>query len=189
MTKETTRRERVKIRQRKEIKDAALVLFSEKGFYNVSMHEIAVKADFAVGTLYKFFNNKENLYNALIIEESVRIQEALSKAIESPADEITILRQFVQAKGEVFCENAATARLYFLDQDIKNSMKGFLYRIAEIFETGIRAGRFQKIAEPYTLAVVLDNLCNAFLYLWLEHPEKHAYPKNSDVILNILLRE
>ena len=52
-----SRREREKLRHRKEMLDAALKLFSEKGFHNVSMHEIAQKAEFAIGTLYKFFKN------------------------------------------------------------------------------------------------------------------------------------
>ncbi|HAO20045.1 MAG TPA: TetR/AcrR family transcriptional regulator, partial [Desulfobacteraceae bacterium] len=48
---ELPRREREKLRQRREMLDAALKLFSEKGFHNVSMHEIARNAEFAIGTL------------------------------------------------------------------------------------------------------------------------------------------
>jgi len=61
-----SRREREKLRQRQEVLDVALGLFSEKGYHNVSMHEIAKAAEFAIGTLYKFFRNKEDLYRALI---------------------------------------------------------------------------------------------------------------------------
>ncbi len=114
-TKTISRRERQKIAQRSEMLAAALDLFSEKGYHNVSMHEIAAKAEFAIGTLYKFFSNKEDLYKALILEQSDRFHEALSKAIESPGDEIEKLRQYVQAKGEVFRDNAATIRLYFAE--------------------------------------------------------------------------
>ena len=201
MTKEPTRREREKLRQRREMMAAALDLFSEKGYHNVSMHEIAAKAEFAIGTLYKFFSNKEELYNALILELSDRFHKSLSEAIESPGDEIEKLRRYVQVKGEVFLDKAATIRLYFaetrwascnvmagVDQDIRKRREGFLERIAEIFESGIRAGRFQRIAEPYILAVALDSLCNAYLFLWLEYPEKHAYPENPDAILNILFK-
>ncbi len=196
-----SRRERQKISQRLEMLAAALELFSEKGYHNVSMHEIAAKAEFAIGTLYKFFSNKEDLYKALILEQSDRFYEAISKAIESPGNEIEKLRQYVQAKGEVFRDNAATIRLYFaetrgasfnimagLDQDIRNRREVFLERIAEIFESGIRAGRFHPIAEPYILSVALDSLCNAFLFLWLENPENHSYPEDPDAILNILFK-
>ena len=37
------RREREKLKQRQEMLAAALDLFSEKGYHNVSMHEIAEK--------------------------------------------------------------------------------------------------------------------------------------------------
>jgi len=64
-----SRREREKLRQRQEILDVALNLFSKKGYHNISMHEIAKEAEFAIGTLYKFFRNKEDLYQA--IEEEI----------------------------------------------------------------------------------------------------------------------
>ena len=66
------RRERERLRQREELLAAALELFSEKGFHNVSMHEIARKAEYSVGTLYRFFKDKEDLYKALIGRASCR---------------------------------------------------------------------------------------------------------------------
>jgi AcrR family transcriptional regulator len=198
-TKTISRRERQKITQRMEMLTAALELFSEKGYHNVSMLEIAAKAEFAIGTLYKFFSNKEDLYKALILELSDRFHASLSKAIESTGVEIEKLRRYVQTKGEVFRDKAATIRLYFaetrgasfnimagLDLDIRNRRERFLQQLAEIFESGIRSGRFHPIAEPYILAVALDSLCNAFLFLWLENPEKHSYPEDPDAILNII---
>ena len=96
------RREREKLRQRQDMLAAALELFSEKGYHNVSMHEIAQKAEFAIGTLYKFFKNKEDLYKALMVEQADKFQEALTKAIEEPDDEVEKLRNYVRTKGELF---------------------------------------------------------------------------------------
>ena len=62
------RREREKLRQRREMLAAALDLFSQKGYHNVSMQEIAEKAEFAIGTLYKFFQSKEDLYKTMVLE-------------------------------------------------------------------------------------------------------------------------
>ena len=94
---------------------AALELFSEKGYHNVSMHEIAQKAEFAIGTLYKFFKNKEDLYKALMLEQVDKFHEALTKAIEEPDDEIEKLRNYVRTKGELFRANASMIRLYFAE--------------------------------------------------------------------------
>lgn len=198
---ELPRREREKLRQRQEMLDAALKLFSEKGFHNVCMHEIAKNAEFAIGTLYKFFKNKEELYKALIIESSDRFHVALTKAVEEADDEIEKLRNYVTAKGSVFMENISFIRLYFaetrgasfnikagLDIEIRERYHRFMYTLALIFESGMKKKLFQKIAEPYDLAVVLDSLCNAYLSLWMEWPEEHPYPEDPDVILNILFK-
>ena len=81
-TRKFSRREREKLRQRQEVLDVALRLFSEKGYHSVSMHEIAKEAEFAIGTLYKFFRNKEDLYKALIMQLSDRFHGALTEVIE-----------------------------------------------------------------------------------------------------------
>ncbi len=196
-----SRREREKLRQRQEMLATALELFSEKGYHNVSMHEIAEKAEFAIGTLYKFFKNKEDLYKSLIKEQADRFHEVLTKAIEEGDDEIKKLRNYVKAKGSVFMENAPVIRLYFaetrgasfnikagLDSEIRERYERFLHTLALVFESGMKRKRFQKIAESYQLAVSLDSICNAFLFLWLEDPKSHPYPEDPDIILNIIFK-
>jgi len=113
--KKLSRRERERMTQRHEMLAAALELFSEKGYHNVSMHQIAEKAEFAIGTLYKFFNNKEDLYQALILEKFFKFHEALTRAIVEPDDELQKLRRYVQVKGEVFRANVSMIRLYFAE--------------------------------------------------------------------------
>ncbi len=196
-----SRRARENLRRREEMLAAALELFSEKGYHNVSMHEIAAKAEFAVGTLYKFFRNKEELYKSLIVELADRFHEALTSTIREADDEIEQLRNYVKAKREVFAENISVLRLYFaetrgasfnvkagLDREIRERYHRFMRSLASVFERGMRKGHFRRIAEPYYLAVALDSLCNSFLLLWLEAPEEHPFPENPDVILDILFR-
>jgi len=195
------RREREKLRQRQEVLAAALGLFSEKGYHNVSMHEIAEKAEFAIGTLYKFFKNKEDLYKALVLEQAEKFHDALTKAIEESDDEIEKLRNYVRAKGEIFRANVSMIRLYFaetqgasfnlmagLDHEIRERYRHFLQTLASVFESAMKRKRFKTIADPYYLAIALDSLTNAFLFLWLEAPEGHPYPEDPDTILNILFK-
>src|SRR5512147_2422262 len=99
------KREKRKAGQRQEMLETALALFSEKGYHNVSMHEIADHAEFAIGTLYKFFKNKEDLYKDLVLEQSEMFHDALMRAIEKPDDEVEKLRSFVRTKGELFRGN------------------------------------------------------------------------------------
>jgi AcrR family transcriptional regulator len=193
------RREREKLRQRQEMLDAALELFSEKGYHNVSMHEIARKSEFAIGTLYKFFKNKQDLYKALLLEKSNEFHEAITAAIDEPDEETEKLRNYVRAKGQLFRDNLSVVRLYFgetrgagfnimagLDREIRERYDHVLEALASVFRRGIKRKRFMRIADPYSLAVAIESLTNAFLFLWLEAPERHPYPEDPDTILNIL---
>ncbi len=195
------RREREKLAQRREMLAAALELFSKKGYANVSMQEIAEKSEFAMGTLYKFFKSKEDLYGALIMEQFNTFHAALTKAIEDPGDEIDKLRNYVKVKGEIFRANVPMIRLYFaetqgsrfnmmagLDSEIRKRVDDFMRSLAGIFERGMRRKRFLRIADPYHLAVALNSFTNAFLFLWLDDPDEHPYPEDPETILNLLFK-
>ena len=190
------RRERERIRQRHDMLAAALALFSERGYHNVSMQEIAEKAEFAVGTLYKFFKNKEDLYKALIAEQADRFHAILTEALAAEGNAVERLRGYVLAKGRIYMDNAACIRLYFaehrgasfnikagLDSEIRERCELVLRRLESVFTDGMESGLFRRTADPYHLALALDSLCNAFLFHWLEGQQ--PYPESPDILLNI----
>ena len=194
--KKLTRREREKQRQRRDMLDAAMKLFAEKGYHNTSMQEIAELAEFAVGTLYKFFKNKEEMYKALITEQADQFHVALTAALASSEDEIEQLRNYIQAKGETFMSNESFIRLYFaetrgasfnikagFDSELRDRHYQMQQRVATVFARGMEKGRFRRIAAPYHMAVAMDSLCNAFLINWLEG--RDSYPESPDTILNV----
>lgn len=196
-----SRREREKLRQRQEVLDVALRLFSEKGYHNVSMHEIAKEAEFAIGTLYKFFRNKEDLYKALIMQLSDRFHGALTEVIEGDAQEIEKLREYLRVKTELFRNNVAAIRLYFaetrgasfnamagVEREIRERHGNILLSLASIFEQGMNRKRFRRVAAPFHLAIALDSMATAFLFHWLEDPQGQPCPEEPDTILNILLK-
>jgi AcrR family transcriptional regulator len=195
----TSRRQREKERQRQEMLDAALILFTEKGYHNVKMHEIAEKAEFAIGTLYTFFRNKENLYKALMLQKSEEFNEAILKAIEGPEDEMEKLRSFITTKAELFQAHLPVIRLYFsealgesfdliadLNSELHKRRDRIMKVIESVFEKGIRKKRFRKIADPCSLAIALDGITTAFFFQWLENPERYPSPGDPDTILNII---
>jgi AcrR family transcriptional regulator len=62
-----TRKEREKLRKNQEIIEASIRVFSEKGFYEATMHDIANAVEMGVGTLYQYFKSKDDLYyNAIL---------------------------------------------------------------------------------------------------------------------------
>ncbi|MBM4795973.1 TetR/AcrR family transcriptional regulator [Streptomyces sioyaensis] len=77
----TGRRERKKARTRQALADAALRLFTERGFDNVGVREVAEAADVSLSTLFKHFPNKE----ALVFDLDADIESALVAAVRERA--------------------------------------------------------------------------------------------------------
>ena len=195
------RRERDKLRQRQEMLEVALDLFSQKGYHNVSMHEIAGKAEFAIGTLYKFFQNKEDLYKALVLEQCERFEDALVQAIDQPEDEVEKLRNYVRTKTDWFRRHLPFVRLFLaesrgvsfnlkagINEELRKRYYAFMEKIAAIFDQGIKKQRFNRIADPFRLAVALDSVLDASLLLWLDAPERYPYPEDPDIVLDIFIK-
>ena len=194
-----SRKERDYLRHRQEILQAALELFSQRGFHNVSMHEIATASEFAVGTLYKFFSNKEDLYRNLIIDVSNVFLSSLMSALATPGNELEKIRACVEAKIKVFMDNLDHVHLYLaetrgaifnikagLDSDIKVRYEDFLQKLANVFESGIKKRVFRKF-DPYLLAVAIDGISNALLFHHVEYPGAH--PFDADLIINIFFHQ
>ncbi|MDO9531807.1 MAG: TetR/AcrR family transcriptional regulator, partial [Deltaproteobacteria bacterium] len=150
---------------------------------------------------YKFFQNKEDLYKALVLEQCDKFEDAITRAIEQPGDEVEKLRNYVRTRGERFRSNLPFVRLFLaerrgasfnikagLDEEVRKRYYNFLERLATIFDRGIKNQRFKKIAAPYYLAAALDSVIDASLLLWLDAPDRHPYPEDPDTILNIFFR-
>ncbi len=201
MEQNLPRREREKLRQRQEMLAAALDLFSQKGYHNVSMQEIAERSEFAIGTLYKFFQNKEDLYKTIVLERLDDFEAAFGLVLEKSDNEIEKLRHYVRFRGERFRNNLPFVRLFLaesrgisfslkagLDNEVRQRYYDILKRIAAIFASGMANQRFKKIADPYYLAVALDSAIDASLLLWLDAPDAHPYPEDPDAILDIFFK-
>jgi AcrR family transcriptional regulator len=107
-----TRKDREKIRHRSEILNKALDLFSEKGFHNVSMQDIAARSEYAVGTLYNFFQSKEQLFGDLQNECAEKILNVLGSILDTDEPEEQKIRKFIISHSELAEENMKFIKLY-----------------------------------------------------------------------------
>jgi AcrR family transcriptional regulator len=200
MEKRLSRREREKERQRGEMLTAALDLFSERGYHGVSMHEIAKRAEFAIGTVYKFFKSKEDLYKVLMMETAAEYHALLEGALSREGDTLSVVMDYVRAKAGVFANSASALRLYVaetrgasfniragLDDDIRELYDEVVEGLASVLEKGVKDKVLKKL-DPYYMAVALEGLTNAFLFCWLKDPERHPYEKNVAMITELFLR-
>lgn len=64
------------------IMEAALKLFTERGFHGTSTAEISKEAGVATGTLFNYFPTKEDLINSLYFEVKGQLSQSMGKEIE-----------------------------------------------------------------------------------------------------------
>jgi AcrR family transcriptional regulator len=107
-----SRREREKNQHRQEVLDTALKLFSEKGFYNVSMQEIAEKSEFGIGTLYNYFESKEQLFTELMKAGIEKFQDFLVPILDSNEREDKKISEFIRSHIDLIESNIELIRLY-----------------------------------------------------------------------------
>ena len=80
-----SRKEREKEQRRKDIIDAAEKLFFEKGYDNVSMNDISKVVELSKATLYLYFENKEELFFAIVLR-GTRILNAMVREAVNAVD-------------------------------------------------------------------------------------------------------
>jgi AcrR family transcriptional regulator len=175
-----SQRAREKLNSRNKILATALELFSKKGYRNVSMFEIATKAEFRIGTLYNFFNNKEEIFRALVFGKARELFGAVDEVLSEEGDVRNIIKEFIATEAKFFVYNLAILRLYFtevegtnfnfttgFDQELRDIDNKMIEKLALTIEKGIRANVFRN-TNSYQLALTLRGLMSAFLFCCLK---------------------
>jgi AcrR family transcriptional regulator len=70
------KRQQNRILRERRILDAALTIFSEKGYVGASMDEIAAEAGLTKPTLYQYFPSKDELFTAMMTQERDHMLES-----------------------------------------------------------------------------------------------------------------
>ena len=100
-----TRKEREKLRKNQEIIEASIKVFSEKGFYEATMHDIANAVEMGVGTLYQYFKSKDDLYYNAILYKLNEFHDFYEEKIRDKTTFLDILSAMITAWIEYFGTN------------------------------------------------------------------------------------
>ena len=122
------------------ILNAALTLFSEKGYEGVGVQEICTASNITKPTLYYYFSSKSGLLCAIIENFGKKLSEGLEKAAEYKRDFTKGLSDLLVAEIMAAEENPAFFRLHSsLASSSEESEGGKIYRdfsekIEKLFE-------------------------------------------------------
>lgn len=170
-----TRKEREYEQRRNEIREVAEAVFAERGFVSTTMEEIARRAEFSVGSLYKFFKNKDDLYVDILTARADEMEPVIYEALENGCGPLEKIRALMTARLELFWKYPRFFRLYFHQTmgTVTDIRAGFTPEILEryeqllsviegIFEEGIKSGQFKGVA-PKTLTQIFEGIIRSYL--------------------------
>ena len=154
---------------------AAKNVFARRGFHATTIADIAKQAGLAYGSVYWYFDSKDELFHALMaVEEGAlrnHVAAAMARLSENAGEEAQ-LRTAVRATLEFFEADKATVKLllrdaYALGDRFEKHLGGIYERFIDDIETFIVAAqeRGQVVAAParmvaYTLAALVGQLAH-----------------------------
>jgi AcrR family transcriptional regulator len=155
----TERREREKLRRRQDILETARGLFFQKGFRDTTIDDIAHATELARGTIYLYFESKEEIYAAALEEGLDLLDRLIHDSFNPDLDPLTNVLAGHDAFMRFHDEYPHYYHILTLDRmqiidvipaDLKNridakmdAMSGW---IAKNLEDGIRKGVFRPMA-------------------------------------------
>ncbi|BBZ14005.1 TetR/AcrR family transcriptional regulator [Mycobacterium branderi] len=158
--------------RRDEIMAAAKKVFARKGFHATTIADIAKEAGLAYGSVYWYFDSKDELFHALMAVEEQALRACVLGAVSAPADGAEPFRTAVQATLEFFEADKATVKLLFRDayalgDRFEKHLGGIYERFIDDIETFIvnAQHRGEVVAAPprmvaYTLAALIGQLAH-----------------------------
>lgn len=177
--------------------EAATERFGENGYSETTMESIAGEAGVSKGTLYYYFDSKEELFLELLLnwlEEFERLWED-GDFEDSPVEELIHLHtamiktvEETASLGRLMLEFWANAsRKKKLEKILNETLKEYRTKTAEIIQKGKEEGIFQDVnswAASSALVAAYDGLW----FHWLLDPEAFALKEAGDELVVNFIR-
>jgi AcrR family transcriptional regulator len=181
-----------KNQKRKDILTSAKILFTEKGFHNTKMEEIAAGAGVGKGTLYEYFKNKQDIFDEFCIENVSLMRQGIE---EISNKDITfkekLIEMFNKKEKSLEFENATIEGILshkniISDKVVKTMMKLIddVYKIlTKIIDQGKDEGVVDNNIPSEMIACALIGTMGEYCRLRLSKENK--WSENYEIIFNL----
>ncbi|MCJ7813281.1 TetR/AcrR family transcriptional regulator [bacterium] len=185
--------------RKKDILEEAAKLFSEKGYHEVKVDEIAEKVGLSKGTIYLYFENKEAIFYSIIIEKTDLLESQLDSAIQIQQPFIQSLERFIYTFLTFFKENESffkithSEKIHLSDEGhdrVKEyGMKAF-QKYFQLMVKLIKLGQKEKLIrkrDPDVFGKTLRGLLNSFTFHRIFWGSPYSTEEETNQIVDIFL--
>ena len=181
--------------KREKILSVAVNEFAYNGFNNANINTIAKKAEVSVGSLYKYFDTKTDLFLTSVNYALQNLEIIMETIVESQEDVMIKLEKLVRVAIEFSRSNSVLIKLY--NEVTSESNAEVVKKIAEHVESitsqaykkaiidGQVAGEIRSDIDPGMAAFFVDNLLMniQFSYACDYYCERYKIYAGEDVFL------
>ena len=161
-----TRKERDRRLREEDFLNAAEKLFSERGFHDTSMEDVASEAQYATGTIYRYFASKMDLYQHLLIRRGRIYFHETHALIEQATGPVEKLRAAIRGKVDFFFAHREFLKIYCSEiagqsgcsgppQELQQEVEQSRAQLRNILATGMEQGLFRELNVETTLAAFI----------------------------------
>ncbi|MFD2630433.1 TetR/AcrR family transcriptional regulator [Oceanobacillus kapialis] len=147
--------------KQKDILDAAVTLFAERGYDGTTVPMIAEKAMVGAGTIYRYFANKEFLVNELYTNSVQQLSEVIISDFPKTATThvqfthiYTRLFDFARNNVEVFVFINSHEDGHYLNEKSKKTFSEFLDFITGVIEAGKEKHEIRSLPSEALISIV-----------------------------------
>jgi len=191
------RRQAAKGRTRQKVLDAARTLFAERGYEPATIRDIAKGAGMSTGAVFANFQDKAELFEAVLSDDLTKLAEALKAAAASEGSVQTRLLAALSAGYHGSLEQlplvqAVIARSWFqpvaAEMRTRAAIKPLISVVTDTLQAGIREGELRQDTDVHLLSdlvyeAFLSNYRRAAYDGWAMDKLTSRMAKQIDVIL------
>ena len=183
------------VSKRNAIIEAAIEIFSQKGFHRTKISDIAEQANVADGTVYLYFCNKDDLLMQAFDEVMQKLLEHLRAVQKHNTSPIEKLHQAIRIQIELLIENPRLGR--FLVIEMRQTpefyekypqyqpLKEYLGLIESFCRAAIKKGEIRNVNISALLSIIYGTI-DFVITRWLLLNEKCDLEHMYNEIVNIL---
>ena len=188
----------VKELRENQIKEAALQLFSEKGFYGTTITGIAEAAGLGKGTIYWYWKSKEELAFSLVEDMLSAFLELIEAASDEGGGFWERFSKLVKGVADLYVVKKEHCRLlwkfradrhYIFDPDYTGKVTAYYVRIreaiADLIRQGIESGELRDV-DPRLAAYILLGITEGLEIEWLENEDDFDLEKGLEMVFSNL---
>jgi len=191
------RRQAAKVRTRQKVLDAARQLFAERGYEPATIRDIAKGAGMSTGAVFANFQDKAELFEAVLSTDLLRLAETMKAAAATGGSVKTRLLSALGAGYHGSLEQlplvqAVIARSWFqpvaAEMRTREAIKPILSVVTDTLQAGVREGELRQDADVRLLSELiydafLSNYRRAAYDGWTTTQLAERIGKQVDVIL------